>query len=91
MALFWQFCLLNIRRAVLSIDHAYGMPTYKLSLATRLYGKKLIEDGLNKCSAKYANKLTLVVGGADTQLGSSCILAPLATNLDLWMPIVFNP
>ena len=35
MALFWLFCLLNIRRAVLSIDHAYGMPTYKLSLFSK--------------------------------------------------------
>ena len=33
MALFWLFYILNIRQAVLSIDHAYGMPTYKLSLA----------------------------------------------------------
>ena len=30
---------------------------------------------------------TLVAGGADTQLGSSCVLAPLATNVDLWKPI----
>ena len=29
----------------------------------------------------------LVAGGADTQLGSSCVLAPLATNVDLWKPI----
>ena len=84
MALFWLFCLLNIRHAVLSIDHAYGMPIYKLSLATRLHGKYLIEDALNKRSAKHANKSTLV---ADKQLGSSCVLAPLATNVDLWKPI----
>ena len=32
----------------------------------------------------------LVAGGADTQLGlgSSYVLAPLATNVDLWKPIV---
>ena len=29
-----------------------------------------------------------VAGGADTQLGSSCVLAPLATNVDLWKPII---
>ena len=29
----------------------------------------------------------LVAGGADTQLRSSCVLAPLATNVDLWKPI----
>ena len=35
-----------------------------------------------KCSAKHANKL--VARGADTQLGSSGVLAPLATNVDVW-------
>ena len=30
----------------------------------------------------------LVAGGADTQLGPSCVLATLATNVDLWKPIV---
>ena len=35
-----------------------------------------------------AYKSTLVAGGADTQLGSCCVLAPLATNVDLWKPIV---
>ena len=29
----------------------------------------------------------LVARGADTQLGSSCVSAPLATNVDLWNPI----
>ena len=47
-----------------------------------------IEGDLNKRSAKHANKSTLVAGGADTQLGSSCVLAPLATNVDLWKPIL---
>ena len=75
MALFLLFCLLNTRHAVLSIDHAYGMPTYKLSLATRLHGKYLIEDDLNKRSAKHANKSTLVAGGAETQLRSQRISA----------------
>ena len=74
----------------LSIDHAYGMPTYKISLDTRLHGKRLIEDDLSKRSAKHANKSTLVAGGADTQVGSSCLLAPLATNVDLWKPIVLS-
>ena len=32
--------------------------------------QQLIEDDLNKCSAKQANKSTLVARGADTQLGS---------------------
>ena len=63
------------------------MPTNKLSLATRLHGKLLIDNDLNKRSAKRANKSTLVAGVADTQLGSSCVLAPLATNVDLWKPI----
>ena len=40
--------------------------------------QKLID--LNKRSAKHAR-------GADTQLGSSCVSAPLATNVDLWNPI----
>ena len=63
------------------------MPTYKLSLATRLHGQWLIDDDLNKRSAKHTNKSTLVARGADTQLGSSCVLAPLAANVDLWNPI----
>ena len=29
------------------------------------------------------HKSTLVARGADTQLGSSCVSAPLATNVDL--------
>ena len=47
-------------------------------------------DDLNKRSAKHANKSTLVARGADTQLGSSCVAlsVPLATNVDLWNPIV---
>ena len=49
--------------------------------------QQLIEDDLNKRSAKHANKSTLVARGADTQLGSSCVSAPLATNVDLWNPI----
>ena len=31
---------------------------------------------------------TLVARGADTQLGSSSVLAPPATNVDLWNPII---
>ena len=49
--------------------------------------QQLIEDDFNKRSAKQANKSTLVAGGADTQQGSSCVSAPLATNVDLWKPI----
>ena len=33
--------------------------------------QQLIEDDLNKCSAKHVNKSTLVARGADTQLDSS--------------------
>ena len=43
--------------------------------------QQLIEDDLNKRSAKHANKSTLVARDADTQLD------PLATNVDLWNPI----
>ena len=32
----------------------------------------------------------LVAGGADTQLGSSYALAPLATNVDLWKLVVIE-
>ena len=64
---------------------------YGYTLATRLHGQWLIEDDLNTRSAKYTNKSTLVARGADTQLGSSYVLAPLATNVGLWNPInVFN-
>ena len=48
---------------------------------------QLIEDDLNKRSAKHTNKSTLLARGVDTQLGSSCVSAPLATNVDLWNPI----
>ena len=74
MALFWLFCLLNIRHAVLSIDHAYGMPAYKLSLATRLHGKWLIEDDLIKRSAKHVHKSTLVTQTWCLQHGVAHIL-----------------
>ena len=47
----------------------------------------LIEDDINKCSAKHAIKSMSVARGADTQLGSSCISTPLATNVDLWNAI----
>ena len=50
----------------------------------RLYPFELFEEDLNKRSAKQANKSTLVARGADTQLGSSCVSAPLATNVNLW-------
>ena len=46
--------------------------------------QQLIEDDLNKRSVKHANKSTLVAKGADTQLVSSCVSAPLAINVDLW-------
>ena len=49
--------------------------------------QQLIEDDLNKRSAKHINKSMLVARGADTQLESSCVSAPLATNVDLWNPI----
>ena len=45
--------------------------------------QQLIEDDLNKRSAKHTNKSTLVARGADMELGSSCVSAPLATNVDL--------
>jgi hypothetical protein len=48
--------------------------------------QQLIEDDLNKCFAKHANKSTLVARGADTQQGSSCLSPPLATNVDFWNP-----
>ena len=66
-----------------------AQPTYKLSMAMRLHGQWLIEDDLNKHSAKH-KKSTLLVRDADTQLGSSCVLAPLVTNVDLWNPITAN-
>ena len=47
----------------------------------------LIEDDLNKRTAKHPIKSTLVARGADTQLWSSCVSASLATNVDLWSPI----
>ena len=49
--------------------------------------QQLIQDDLNKRSTKHANKSTLVTRGADTQLGSRCVSAPLATNVDLWNPL----
>ena len=50
--------------------------------------QQLIEDDLSKRSAKHANISTLVVRGADRQLDPSCVPAPLASNVDLWNPIV---
>ena len=50
----------------------------------------LIEDHLNKRTAIHANKSTLVARGANTQLGSGCVSAPLATNVDLWNPITYS-
>ena len=44
--------------------------------------QQLIEDDLNKRSAKHANKSKLIARGADP----SCVSAPLATNVDLWNP-----
>ena len=85
------FCLLTTHSACCSvywphIRHAQ-LPTYKLSLATPLHGQWLIKDDLNKRSAKHTNKSTLVARGADTQPGSSFVLMPLATNVDVWIPI----
>ena len=50
--------------------------------------RQLIEDDLNKRSAKQTNKSTLVARGAYMQLRSSCVSAPLATNVDLRNPIL---
>ena len=50
----------------------------------------LMEDDLDKRLAKHTNKSTLVAKGTDTQLGYSCVLAPLATNVDLWNPVRFH-
>ena len=47
----------------------------------------LIEDDLNKRSAKHVNKSTLVAIGADTQLDHSCVSA---INVDLWNPIGYD-
>ena len=52
--------------------------------------QQLIGDDLNKSSAKHANKSTLVARGAVTQLDPSCVSAPLATNVDVWNPIVLS-
>ena len=46
--------------------------------------QQLIEDDLNKRSAKHTNKSKLVARGAHAQQGSSCVSAPLATNVYLW-------
>ena len=37
---------------------------------------------------KHSKKSTLVARGAATQPGSSCVFAPLATNVDLWNPSI---
>ena len=50
--------------------------------------QQLIEDALNKRSAKHANKSTLLARGADTQLHPSCLSAPLTNNVYLWNPIL---
>ena len=50
--------------------------------------QQLIEDDLNRRSAKHSNKSTLVARGADTQLDPYCVSAPLATNVDLWCAII---
>ena len=76
----WIQCQDGVGLAVLTIDHTYGM----LFCLLNTYGLSTY-----KLSVKHANKSTLVAGGADTQLGSSCVLAPLATNVDLWKPIVW--
>ena len=50
--------------------------------------QQLIEDNLKKRSATHTSRSMLVAIGVDTQLGSSCVSAPLATNVDLWNPII---
>ena len=64
------------------------MPTYKLSLAMRLHDQYLIEDIKASVFGKHANKSALIARGADMQLRYSCVLAPLATNEDLWNPVM---
>ena len=85
-------CQDGVVLAVLSSDHTYGMHThtnYRWLRACTIPTLHIYEkDDLNKHSAKHANKSTLVARGADTQLGSSCVSTPLATNVDLWNPIV---
>ena len=66
------------------------MPTGKLLLATRLHVQLLIEDDLDMRLAKHTNKSTLVARGTNTQLGYSCVLAPLASNVELWNSIRFH-
>ena len=84
--------VLAVRHTILSIDHTYGMPTHtnyrwlRACIINRIHIYE--KDDLNKRSAKHANKSTLVARGADTQLGYSCVSAPLATNVDLWNPII---
>ena len=56
----------------------------------RVQQLKLSGYDLNKRSVKHANKSTLVARDADTQLGSSCVSAPLATNVDLLNPIAMT-
>ena len=64
------------------------MSTYKLSLGTRLHGQYLIEDDLNKRSAKHANNSMLVAKGTDTELVQYLrISASSDLNVDLWDPI----
>ena len=85
MALLWLFCLLTTHTACPHIQPTAGYaPAQSIELTLHIYEK----DDLNKRSAKHANKSTLVARGADTQLGSSCVSAPLATNVDLGNPIV---
>ena len=47
--------------------------------------QQLIDDDFKKRSTKQANKFTLVARGADTQLASSCVSAPMAINVDLFL------
>ena len=79
----------HIRHSVLLLTTHTPCPHIQ---TTSLHIQKLTlhiyeKDDLNKRSAKHANKSTLVARGADTQLGSSCISTPIATNVDLWSPI----
>ena len=77
------FCLLTTHTACPHIETSARYAPAQ-SIAYPIYEK----DDLNKRSAKHANKSTLVARGTDTQLVSSCASAPLATNVDLWNPII---
>ena len=70
--------------AVLSIDHTYDMLFCLLTTHTAC---PRIQATAGYAPAQSVAYLSYIGGGADTQLGSICISAPLATNVDLWNPI----